>query len=177
MIHYAVTGFHIPSIFKIYVRPAFYVCFLIIAVASYIYIFRKYMLSRRAVNPAAPNAQSVFQNFRTSRFYISAFLILTFLLIVVLPNIVAVAFRFQRPHMFVVFAEVYQISFLCDGYIYVFLHLPVNRLLRRKLYSINFFRTRLFNNVHPEMNVQEMVVHQGIIGGLVAMAVLRRISV
>lgn len=81
---------------------------------------------------------NVFQN---SRFYVSVFLILSFLTFLVIPDIVYLVYGIILNHDSSTLKSAiqifYEISFLVDGYIYIFMQPNVRDFVRRKLGCYN----------------------------------------
>ena len=128
--------------FREYFRPVVTIIILILTVASYSYIFRKYRLSKRL--PSRPrssfNNQSTFTIFRRSRFLVSICLVSTFFLFVVLPDnahYIIKLFNYtidKEPDTFSSVKNLmYTISFLSDAYIYIFINVKIRRVLYKRL--------------------------------------------
>lgn len=127
-------------------RPLLDVFFLIIVVASYAYIFHKYRISRlqdghqsSASTTAATTATSqiqpsIWSTFCQSRFFLSVCLITTFVLFVILPDIIHMCTTADNPDLQnIITILLYIISYICDVFVYIFLDADVKKMLYKKL--------------------------------------------
>lgn len=110
------------------------IVFVLVAIVTYTILFYKYVQSRICPLPASVSNQdaghqSVFKIFRRSRFLITTMLIISFMLFTVLPQLCLVFVK--NIHIFVFIC--FQISMLCDVFIYVLLTRQIRVLLWKKL--------------------------------------------
>lgn len=131
------------------------IMFIFVVGGAYIFIFHRYRLSRINLplytlnNNSAASKQvylSYWKTFKTSRFHLPCFLIITYLLFTIFPKLIAF-FIFPYIHdetakivSGVHIGVLYHLSFLLDAVIYVFMLSPVKRLLLKKLRKVGFFR-------------------------------------
>jgi hypothetical protein len=179
-VHVVKYEYRIP--FTMYFRPALDIVFVITVIVCYGYIFYKYKQSRviptqarceAAIDTSPPNQQSVFTIsrtpraistnqqslftiFRNSRFFISICLVSTFLLFIVIPDILQFLITVEHEEnqtkiIRVTTTIIYTISFASDACIYVFLNVQVKRLLYRKLRVIGCLRNNIPNSIPEEI--------------------------
>lgn len=132
----------VADVFFLYFYPTFDFSFILLAVVCYSFLFHKYKEARMA--PAkircgndVEKCGSLFAIFRTSRFYISVLLICTFLLFMVLPNMVYLFYgvigRQKSTTLDDILLIFFNGSYLLDAWIYIFAQRPVLNLLCRKV--------------------------------------------
>ena len=79
--------------------------------------------------------------FRRSRFYVTVLLIIFFVLFVVFPDIVEFYIRNNRggivqPEGLIIQLLLYDLAFLFDAWVYIFMNDPIKKLLVKKLRSL-----------------------------------------
>ena len=169
IIPFQISGFDYNKFTRIF-SLIFDIVFVFVAISSYSFIFYRYKQTR--VNPAqrrgVPNPeQSIFRIFRNSRFFISVLLISSFLLFMVIPNLIysfvlikhisdELSFILIVPLLLIM----YEISILCDALVYIFIQRNVRRLLWRKLRRMRFLRDndRNSSQVKAVMERQSILV-------------------
>lgn len=140
-----VGGFDYRVPFVLYVYPTFDLSYIAIVVGCYSYIFHKFKTSRTAppcgskiLRAESRSSQDISspQVCFNSKFYISFLLVLTFLCLVVIPDLI---YMCAIVHSGVVVSPagvlliLYHISFLSDAWIYIFLQRRVRNLFIKKL--------------------------------------------
>ena len=110
--------------------------FLIFAIGSYSLMFSKFLSSSRTTSSRRRSQNTIFYTFRHSRFFISVLLVVSYLLLMVIPNLVATTLSMAGitiPQAIYDCINVCSIlSDTADGFIYVFLQTSVKRLLFRQ---------------------------------------------
>ena len=159
--------------FNVYCFLIFDFSFITIAVVSYSSIFYKYKETRMHPSGNRNNGQSrrsLLKIFLNSRFYISILLIASFILFMIVPDLIYVFVLIQnglRKHAIgtafqdhihknaleQVVSLLYTISFLCDGTIYILMQTNVRRLLWRKLRMMRFVR-RVFPKTEAKLRTR-----------------------
>ena len=132
--------------------------FISIAISSYSYIFYKYKQTRASpiFNSASTPQQSIWKVFKNSRFFISVLLITSFLLLIVLPDLVDYFINNntegeeedEEDSAGLILFILYHISFICDSCIYIFIQPKVRRLLWKKLYRFRYLPKQTENSLH-----------------------------
>ena len=153
---YKILGYKFEEVFYTYIYPMFNFSFLIIATISHSYIFYKFKESRSPPNLSKSRRKpstdckrrmhsgassftrcSVVKVFQNSRFYVSVMLILSFLVFMVIPNVIYLVYGLMlkegSQRLGAIVQVCYEICFLADGYIYIFIEPRVRSMLRRKL--------------------------------------------
>ena len=146
-----------------YFRLPFNFIFIIIAVASYSYIFHKYRVTR--INPTqvqnvSTPTESIFKVFRNSRFYLSVLLILNFMLFVVVPDIIISTINDIPNIILKIIFILFDISFIIDAWVYVFFRLRVKRLMWEKLLNIKCLHNIAMRNLQRKVDVREQTSQQ-----------------
>ena len=150
VLHYVgnITVENIADHMFLYVYPLFDFTFVVLAVLCYSFLFHKYKQSR--FSPCCPQNNvkifnckfravtgRVLKIFRTSNFYISVLLILTFLIFMVIPNLVYLVYGVLGGNKSKTLDDtlliLFNISYLLDAWIYIFAQQPVRRMLFKKL--------------------------------------------
>ena len=147
------AGYELESLI-IYSLVAFDFAFIVIAVGSNSYIFHKYRKSCIAPVQTTPQP-SIWNVFRNSRFYVSALMILSFLLLVVTPDVINILVPRNVEDdvededivdiyvnaVDIVLDFMINLSYLSNALIYIFMHTPVKQLLLRKLQATRCLNT------------------------------------
>lgn len=119
------------------------IVFILIAITSHSYIFYQYRQSQNGPNFRKTlfrkkYTQSLWRTFKGSRFYLSFFLITAFVVLTIIPKLIAF---FVFPHLDnnrlklvigIMVGISYHISFMVNGFIYVFMHKSVKKILLKK---------------------------------------------
>ena len=120
--------------------------FLLFALYTYAFIFITYVSSRRitATNDTSSSQISLWQAFRTSKFFISALLVSSFLVFWVVPVLIVVIRTFISGSVLPLWLNVYVsvsvvLSDLMDGIIYVILSPLVRKQMRDTVRNIEDF--------------------------------------
>ena len=145
---------------------SFGVVFMIFGIGAYSFIFYRYIQAR--FDPCQRRIlsfrrQSLFHVFKHSRFAISVLLMTSFVLFVIIPDVLigfAGIVKTRDNGMldihFVLLLALHQFSFICDGYIYIFMQPEVRRLFSRKLRAtrslLSATRSLMFMVVNPSEN-------------------------
>jgi hypothetical protein len=146
-------GFEYRVPFVKYVYPTFDFLFICIVVACYSYIIHRYKKTRSSIpqckNKLKPQ-NNVFNVCFKSRFYISFLLMLTFMCLVIMPDLIYLFCTINHHDDVIkspngILLILYHISFHSDAWIYIFLQPHVKRLLLKKL---SVLRIRCCNNIH-----------------------------
>lgn len=153
--------------------------FIVVSIASYTYIFGKYIRTRlmphahtccqtsvtstRQLKSQSSTSSLTFTNlyqlFRGSRFYISALLILNFTLCTVIPDLVfffhidKMQYNDTKIYITVAMLIIYEISFLLDAWIYVFVQKNVRRILWKKLRYVRCLRRIVPSHLQGDVHV------------------------
>ena len=147
---YMVTRAQYQNIALIYIYLAIDLCLILFACYIYSYIFLKYKNTRRP--PACPSRsqyrhRNIFVIFYQSRFTVSALLILSYIVFTTIPDIISCIYRFNNKTfkdekwiVTVVCLISYTTSDIVDSWVYIFVHAPVRKLLRKHLRCL--LRTR-----------------------------------
>lgn len=135
-----------------YFRPTLDVAVVVTVVVCYSYIFHKYRRSLEAtlkvvgfqaatqtstvqsVAPAPTNRRNWFKVFIKSRFVVSVCLVVTYLLFVVIPDIIHLLMKNNRNEelLNIVTIFLFAISYLCDSFVYILVEVKVKQLLIKK---------------------------------------------
>lgn len=123
---------------------------IILATVTYTFIFKKFqekrtkpvvptfLTSNNAILERRPSPPSCWQIFRRSRFLVSVLLILSFLLFMIVPDMInlfyGLVYRDDSEALRDTTMIVYQVSYLFDALIYLFMHQPIRRLIKKKLH-------------------------------------------
>ena len=137
------AGLDHQFIFIHYISPIYNIVFVVFSVGTYSYLFHQFRLTRMKPTTSANNAlekaqkESTWQIFRKSRFYVSVLLVISFLLFMVIPNVITVFQRWalnRKSPAAIHFLKIFhQLLFLSNGTIYVLLQPNVRKILWRKL--------------------------------------------
>lgn len=161
------TSYGWEEAFFKYFFPILEFIFIINAIVTYSFIFKMYIASRSL--PAKLSGASeigrtrgtlrlknTFRIFRKSRFYIPVLLITTFFLFMIIPDLtylfVAIIYESPSDTLSICCWISYATSNIVDAWIYIYLQVPVRRLLKRKLSCllfVNFRRSVQQNSVRP----------------------------
>ena len=131
--------------------------FVVLAIAVYISIFRKFRASRRR-KPSGDNknikAESIWTVFKKSKFFIPTLLIGTFIVFVTVPgsvyNYVVFILKRQRYVVGAILLISHSVSLAVDAITYVFLQNDVRRLLRRWMGKKRAFPPRHVSSISNE---------------------------
>ena len=134
------------SAFFVYFYPIIEFAFILLAVVTYGFIFRKYTQAHRRIPGVSgvslnlTNSRynaSAWQLFRRSRFYIPVLLIVTFLVFFVVPDLTYLfigIIQNKRSKLLLTICWIcYAISNIIDAYIYIFVQKSVRKALFNKL--------------------------------------------
>lgn len=126
-----------------YIYPTLDVSFLLLAALTYIFIFKKFKSSRVApIRLHRASVQviklTVIQVLKKSQFKVPILLITSFLLLMEVPNLVFlfenVLLHQRKSQGFIAYSVIsILISYLVDGYIYIFLQAKVKAKMKKKL--------------------------------------------
>ena len=138
------NGYIWQTTFFMYVYPTFDFAFIILALITYVFIFLKYRKSRRKYFQSCiqPNItrESTFKIFRKSNFFIPVLLILTFVIFMLIPDLVYLFYGIvgnnESDTLFVTCDVSYAISILADGWIYIFMQKSVRAMLWAKMHNL-----------------------------------------
>ena len=141
---YKYRPFHYTRIFTLYVHSVLNVAFLLLSISTYAYIFYKYTTRHVASSDQSNDdmrSRGVCAKLCKSKFYITFLLLISFLLFMVIPNIYFL-FKERRGHghfendsLKDAVNVFYEVSFLSDAVIYIFLNPLVRAELRNVLAS------------------------------------------
>ena len=142
-LYHMYSGGDILKTYFTYWYPTFHFFFIILTVTTYVIIFRHFKRSRVAphnfnVQPGHAKSLSAFRIFLKSRFYTVVLLIGTYVLLVVIPDLVYLFYGYLQNNDKKYLLEIicylsYTIEGSTDAYIYIFLQPSVRRLLWKKL--------------------------------------------
>ena len=133
--------------YKISVYLSCGIGYIIIAVVTYIMLFKKYknsltMQTRNTRTGSSDVPPTIFKVFFQSKFYISILLVTSFLVFMVIPELVylfyglRVGFDFPEDSILIFIIDIlFAFSDLIDAYIFIFLKKNVRSLLFRKLHA------------------------------------------
>ena len=150
LLMHELIAFNFEIIVTKYVYPIADFLFILIAVVSYSFIFHRYKATRNHPSgvfrkgsrrkKVSNSSQSSIVVFRQSRFYVSACLVLNFIVLVAVPDLIFLVANVDNHEHVHQPAEVlmilYNVSFLGDAWVYIFLHPPVRRLLWKKIRAV-----------------------------------------
>lgn len=137
-----------------YYLPILNAIFLVIAVLTYSFIFHKYRVTRPIVKKRRPGVvekkgtiMSRFTIYRNSRFHIPVLVVSTFVLLKVIPDMIARCIESADSKGVEIMMHIcllsYAVSGIASAYIYVFVQEPVKTLMYKKL---NKLRLRSLND-------------------------------
>ena len=130
-IQYSIEPFLFGRIFTMYVHSTLNCVVLLLFVATYSFIFYQYSQSQHLRSAQPTDGQhegGLCTKLMSSKFYLYFLLLLSFILLCVVPNIY---FSFGNSSMnYHTVIILYQVSFLIDALIYIFLNPLVRRELR-----------------------------------------------
>ena len=134
-----------------YFFPTLEFAFVILAVITYGFIFHRFKVTR-APPTCCIEQLSLYQVFRKSRFYISVLIILTFLIFMVIPDLiylfVGIINGNETETLSVCCWISYAVSNLLDAWIYIYMQPEIRNLLLRKV-----FRRRNEKDLQRSRNV------------------------
>ena len=125
-----VEGIEYEEAFVKYVYPVFDVTVLLVIIVCYTYIFYKFTELKRTPKYTGSSNISRFKILFKSRFYITLLIVLTFLGLVVIPDLVYLIHLLQVGVIYIphpTLLVLYHFSFTSDAVIYIFLHSSVQR--------------------------------------------------
>ena len=166
LLAYHITKFDFMLYFPIFIMLPANIFYVILALASYAYIFYKFNKSRiLPYGGRKDKALSFCHVFRKSRFFIPMSLILVYIIFHVIPTIVYILLigTKKREYIRIYIAISYNVAMLFDSWICIFLEPHVKQLLRkiikkrRDRIDIERHRTQRTRNsktniIHPEEN-------------------------
>ena len=126
-----------------FLSPTLSSIYLLFAIATYASMFRVFVTSRR--KSSLPQKQSALHFFRHSKFYVSILLISSFLLLMIIPEIVIFSIVLRNrgrthqvtdPTPFYVKILLSRVSDIVDSIIYIFFYSPVQRSLTAHIRSL-----------------------------------------
>ena len=155
------TGFKFDIEFHKYFYTPLNILFIILAVFTYIFIFREY---KKSVDMNSSRQNSIFIVFYKSQFYISVLLILTFLLFIIIPDL---TYLFdmsiqnkKSKTLLSACAILYSIANIMNGCLYIFLQPNIKGQLWKKFhirktgcYTIAKVTTKMFWIVDNEGDI------------------------
>lgn len=97
-----------------YIFPTLNFGFITLVICSYSYLFHKYHRARLSPSTCRTKSENMLKTFRNSRFRVNVYLVVSFLLFMVVPN---VAFLFMNERDEVKIA--YEIAFMSDIVLYI----------------------------------------------------------
>ena len=139
------TGFEFDIPFHMYFYTPLNFAFTILAIYTYTFIFRQY---RKSVDMQTRRSRrgSAFVVFYKSRFYRPVLIILTFVLFIIIPDLIymfIVLIQNKRSEILLSACVIsYSISNITDGCLYIFLQPNIKNQLARKL---NFSKTACYD--------------------------------
>ena len=141
---YHFNGYIWQTTFFMYVYPTFDFAFIILALITYVFIFLKYRKSRRKYfqSYSQPNIKrdSTFKIFRKSNFFIPVLLISTFVIFLLIPDLVYLFYGIvgnnESDTLFATCDVSYAISNLADGWIYIFMQKSIKAMLWTKMTNL-----------------------------------------
>ena len=140
---HALTGYDYDDAFSTYFYPTFDFTFLIISIITYAFIFNKYKKTRvppSSIQGDIPRSQqpSAFKIFQRSRFFTMFLLITTFIIFVIIPDLIYLSIGIIADNNSDVLLSScfvsYSISNIVDGWIYIFTKPNVRHLLKKKMH-------------------------------------------
>ena len=131
----AYLGFHF-SIYLIYIYVSVDILFMVLAFCTYCIMFAIYFKSKKALSSSHHGKgkiqDSLWKIFYKSRFFISVILIINFMAFQIIPDFIYIFGRTRWTIMSDTIVIASQVADLCDGFIYIFLHNCIRRLLMEK---------------------------------------------
>ena len=135
-------SFNYQVFFTEYLSPIFNFSFVIFAVCTYVYLFHKYRQTRMVPfhdrrRMRKEDRQNMWQDFRNSRFYISVLLIISFLIFIVIPDLIYLFHGWagkERSHAAKDAIKVsFQLSFVSDAVIHILMQPDVRMFCLRTI--------------------------------------------
>lgn len=139
MLIYNLTEINCQDIVQIYVFPVLDFTFVTISIIAYCFIFNEYRTQPRIFQSKSVvvHAQSMYKAFRASKFHIAVIITTTFLIFVIIPDLVILFLRIfdmkASETIHATCAISYGVSDFCDAITYIFMQKQVRSLARRKL--------------------------------------------
>lgn len=152
-----------------FLYPFLEIAFMVLAVFTYIFIFRKFKQSQLppvhlqydksvSTTKKTKRQNSTFEAFKNSRFYISVLLILTFILFMIVPDLaylfICILPKRESELILTICWIVYGIANICDAFIYIYLQAEVKELLVKKV-------RRLFENENRKQRIVKATYSYG----------------
>ena len=141
------TEFEYERPFDLYLHTPLSLTFIILAIVTYVLIFRKFKQTRITPSeynhsgPSSNQVSNVYTVFRKSKFFVSVLLISSFILFVEIPGfiffIVAVGMKKRLYYMGACFMISINISHIADVFIYVFFQASVRKLFWKRIRNQN----------------------------------------
>jgi hypothetical protein len=140
---YYFQGFEYKNTIRKFFMTPFDVFFIVLTIITYIFIFMKFRQTR-GIPQSNDNLRSnvigrrtCWYIFRHSRFFVSVWMILTFVLFMVVPDFIHLFYGMIHNNDSSALRDitmiVYQVAYLSDVLIYIFMHHPVRLLLWKKM--------------------------------------------
>ena len=139
---YYFEGFAYKTQIRKFFMTPFDILFIALAVITYIFIFKKFHQTRAIPKPSFRSnvirTRTCWYVFRYSRFFVSVLLILTFVLFMVVPDLILLFWEMvdngEHTSALRDFTMIlYQFSYLSDALIYLFMHRPITLYLWKKM--------------------------------------------
>jgi hypothetical protein len=152
------------AFFFMYFYPTVEISFIILALVTYAFIFKQYHKSHRIPTQRTTRGrqqnggkpESAFQVFRMSRFFVSILLITSFIIFMLIPDLVYLFYGVlgnnESSTLLACCWISYAISNLMDGWVYIFMQSTVKSLLRKKVKQL----CRCTGYVHGMQNTMRM---------------------
>ena len=157
---YKIVGFEFQELFNIYFYPTLELAFMALALITYGFIFYRYKKARSppACSSAPVYRQSVWNIFRSSRFFIALLLIASFLIFIVIPDLylfIAAVSKKEKVRHLVICRIFFALSDTFDALIYIYLQKKVRKIMMEKLHLVNCLKER---NRRKEDSVRTHVI-------------------
>ena len=116
--------------------------FICVAVFSYGYIFHKFRQTREipTASQSCTSRQNIFQVFRNSRFFVAGLLILSFLVLLIFPDLLFTFGEFEGIAVGIIATTLTHLNFVSDAVIYIFMDRLVKGMLYKKLRHLGILR-------------------------------------
>lgn len=157
-----------------YVYPTLEFAFVILAFTTYIFIFKKYKSSQTVITKRKMSVQqnkkpdSAYDIFRKSRFFVPVLLILTFILFIVIPDLVIMVVSMVQeevpPELLASCWISYALSNIVDGYIYIFMQNSVRKLFYKNWKRLCCVKSKMQQKECPNIQSKTQNVSEELLG-------------
>lgn len=134
---YRITGFNFDIWFHSYFYTPLNITFVILTIFTYGFLFQKYKRSSELKRKwIQGNNRNAFIVFHKSRFYLSVLIVLTFVLLIIIPDLTYLFLSLRDKQSKTLLAACvisYSLSNIVDGLLYIFCQPDIRREMKRRL--------------------------------------------